>query len=94
MSARDVIAQTKDIGLLSIYEHLVGPRLGEEQADAILAALDAAGYAVVPKEPTERMAMAFHEAQWRAAQDRTYLRRLEDFADRYKAMLTAAKETP
>jgi len=63
-------------------------------SDAILSALDAAGYAVVPKEPTERMAMAFHEAQWRAAQDRTYLRRLEDFADRYKAMLTAAKETP
>ena len=61
-------------------------------ADAILAALRSAGWAVVPVEPTEGMAMAFHEAQWRAPQDRTYMRRLEDFADRYKAMLKAAQE--
>ena len=40
----------------------------------------------------EGMAMAFHEAQWRAPQDRTYMRRLEDFADRDKAMLKAAQE--
>ena len=60
--------------------------------DNILSALRSAGFAVVPVEPTEVMAMAFHEAQWRAPQDRTYMRRLEDFADRYKAMLKAAQE--
>lgn len=63
-----------------------------DEAKRILSALRSAGFAVVPVEPTEGMAMAFHEAQWRAPQDRTYMRRLEDFADRYKAMLKAAQE--
>ena len=62
------------------------------EMDDLLKHMDAAGFAVVPVEPTDKMAMAFHEAQWRAPQDRTYMRRLEDFADRYKAMLKAAQE--
>ena len=32
------------------------------QADAILAALDAAGLVVVPREPTEEMGQAWHDA--------------------------------
>jgi len=81
-TARDVIAARLEAG--------VGPN--ETTPDAILSALRSAGWAVVPVEPTEGMAMAFHEAQWRAPQDRTYMRRLEDFAARYKAMLKAAQE--
>lgn len=61
---------------------------------AVLEHYTAAGLVVVPKEPTEpteKMATAFHQAQWRAKADRTYQRRLEDFADRYKAMLKASE---
>lgn len=35
--------------------HLPGARKCDEYADAILAALDAAGYVVVPREPTPAM---------------------------------------
>jgi hypothetical protein len=57
-----------------------------DDAAAILAALDAAGLAVVPKEPTEEMQIAGTE-QWltvRAMEDRA--------AVIYRAMLAAAKE--
>lgn len=43
------------------------PELGDaafERADDILAALSAAGYAVVPKEPTEAMANAGDHAMY------------------------------
>jgi len=91
-TARDVIDaviyfENDNMGMSN--ETTIGETFG---ADAILSALRSAGWAVVPVEPTEGMAMAFHEAQWRAPQDRTYMRRLEDFADRYKAMLKAAQE--
>jgi hypothetical protein len=57
-----------------------------DDAAAILAALDAAGLAVVPKEPTEEMRTAGTE-EWltvRAMEDRA--------AVIYRAMLAAAKE--
>lgn len=54
-------------------------------SDAIIAALEAAGYAVVPVEPTLEMI---------AAWDRVARPGLHAFEARYKAMLTAAKETP
>ncbi len=92
MSAREIIANV--FGVKEVFGHRDGEpcELCLNTADAILTALHSAGWAVVPVEPTEGMAMAFHEAQWRAPQDRTYMRRLEDFADRYKAMLKAAQE--
>jgi hypothetical protein len=91
MSVKAIIAREVSAGCNTVdWER--GRSDSEDVADAILSALRSAGFAVVPVEPTEGMAMAFHEAQWRAPQDRTYMRRLEDFADRYKAMLKAAQE--
>jgi hypothetical protein len=56
------------------------------EADAILAALDAAGLAVVPKEPTEEMQIAGTEV-------RLIVRAMEDRAAViYRAMVAAAKE--
>jgi hypothetical protein len=57
------------------------------EAAAILAALDAAGLAVAPKEPTDEMQTAGTE-EWltvRAMEDRA--------AVIYRAMIAAAKET-
>jgi hypothetical protein len=59
-----------------------------DDADAILAALDAAGLAVVPKEPTQSMLIASVEYTSYAA-DRVYP---EDCVNVYHAMLAAAKE--
>ncbi len=84
MSVRDVIAKWLRV--------MTTTQTSLSDAENLVAGLRSAGWAVVPVEPTEGMAMAFHEAQWRAPQDRTYMRRLEDFADRYKAMLKAAQE--
>lgn len=53
--------------------------------DNILSALDAAGYAVVPKEPTADMLV---EGNLVIARNRLFATEI------YKAMLTAAKETP
>jgi hypothetical protein len=53
MSAREVI------GLQVELAHVEGLNMGgREVANRILAALDAAGLAVVPKEPTEEMVVA------------------------------------
>lgn len=54
MSARDVIA-----GLLSTP----GPMNRATEADAILSALSAAGYALVPVVPTKEMVLAGETAQ-------------------------------
>ena len=78
MSARDVIADWLDdyIGYRSASEL-------KSDADAILAALEAAGYAVVPKEPTEAML----NSGWRERGQQHSMTAV------YKAMLAAAKET-
>lgn len=58
-----------------------------DTADAILAALDKAGYAVVPKEPTEAMFLATCDA-WEY-----HGSGFDQFKREYEAMLKAAKET-
>ena len=70
MSARDVIA-----GCLWHYRAI-------PSADAILAALHAAGYAVVPVKPTEAMNIAGREAR----------RGMGANVDVYQAMIAAAQE--
>ena len=65
------------------------PALARERSDAILSALAAAGYAVVPVKPTEAMlAAGEEERRWvRMSRQRV---RLESH---WGAMLAAAKET-
>lgn len=60
----------------------------EERADHLLSAIDAAGYAVVPKEPTEKMIVAVaivnpHIWEHNLAK--------HDLASAYRAMIEAAK---
>lgn len=73
MSARDVIAAVLPTP---------GPMNRNAEADAILAALSAAGYAVVPVEPTEAMNIAGREAR----------RSMGANIDVYQAMIVAARE--
>lgn len=81
MSARDVIAKAiRETSHVSLSLSL---------SDAILSALEAAGYAVVPKEPTTEMYFAFYSPDSPAVESVQSL-----WMRRYKAMLTAAKETP
>jgi hypothetical protein len=70
-SAKEVIAAALPGSrrVLQLYDRpggVPGNRLRaasvEEQADAILAALDAAGFVVVPREPTEAMREAARSA--------------------------------
>jgi len=65
-------------------------------ADAQIAALHAAGYAVVPVEPTEAMLRAAHAAlyQWRELQGDPQANPTnpQKHAVRYRAMLAAAQE--
>jgi hypothetical protein len=64
----------------SLAPHLESPRdNGESVAAAALSALEAAGFAVVPVEPTEKM-MEAGLAKW------------SNLRDIYAAMLAAAKE--
>lgn len=56
--------------------------------DNILSALEAAGYAVAPKEPTTEMYFAFYSPDAPSVESVQSL-----WTRRYKAMLTAAKET-
>lgn len=58
--ARTVIADTKCVGSYSIADHVVGPRVGRDQADAILAALAEAG--LTPPMPTGRLHKALQDA--------------------------------
>jgi len=50
--ARTVIADTKCVGSYSIADHVVGPRVGRDQADAILAALAEAGFELIDTKVT------------------------------------------
>ncbi len=78
MNARDVISS---IELLS--DQYGGTfKLDRNDADAIIAALRAAGYALVPVEPTEAMLQA---DEWAS---RVTMRRV------WSAMISAAKEQP
>jgi hypothetical protein len=83
VSARDVVAlaMLDSIGLSG-----ASAAQGEYSADAILTALAAAGYAVVPVEPTEAMCMAGEECIVR--NEGCLLAE-----DVYFAMLAAAGET-
>lgn len=82
MSARDVIANN-----LTFYGDMTPADL-ERQTDYILSALDAAGYAVVPKEPTEAMRVAAKHPDNSSV---TWGQRADAI---WRRMLTAAKETP
>lgn len=80
MSVRDVIAKAlRDNTRVQMSLHCT---------DAILSALDKAGYAVVPKEPTTEMYFAFYSPDAPSVESVQSL-----WTRRYKAMLTAAKET-
>jgi hypothetical protein len=78
MSARDVKGAVND----AIGKSLLRGDWPSERAQTVLAALDAAGYAVVPKEPTEAMTEAASGA-WYQHRSSTEM---------YRAMLTAAKD--
>lgn len=84
MSAKDEIMRALHSRDGHALKHTHG-----ELSDAILAALDAAGYAVVPKEPTTEMYFAFYSPDAPSVESVQSL-----WTRRYKAMLTAAKETP
>ena len=80
VSARDVIAASLCMfGAMDTHGRLI-------ETDAILSALAAAGYAVVPVEPTDAMCMAGEEC---IVRNESCL--LAE--DVYFAMLAAAKET-
>lgn len=83
MSARDVKGAVND----AIGKSLLRGDWPSERAQTVLAALDAAGYAVVPRMPTEKMVKAAL----------SYIRDDAPCSNPhgvYKAMITAAKETP
>ena len=91
MSARDVIACFLDHP--SVF--MGGPsERNQKKADAILAALSAAGWLVVPVEPTQRMVnrgLERADIDWRAASEDEALCDAE--VDRiYRAMIAAAQE--
>jgi hypothetical protein len=79
MSARDVIVHT--IAQMTERGHTNG-----DAATAILSALAAAGYAVVPVEPTREMLLAAPGRTNQATEESMY-------HGIYRAMLAAAKET-
>ncbi len=63
----------------------------ESIGEAVLARLDALGYAVVPKEPTEKMLCAEHETGLgKVKLDAPYSMEYSDPADVWRAMLAAA----
>ena len=82
MSARDVLAAYFGRHTTATDTQLIA-------ADAILSALDKAGYAVVPKEPTDELYFAFYGPSSPSGEGVKPL-----WKRRYKALLTAAKETP
>lgn len=70
--------------------HLPSARKCDEYADAILAALDSAGYVVVPREPTDEMVVAGDERIIEALNDHTFaLRPITPADDAYRAMIAA-----
>ena len=80
VSARSVVARAM---LDSLGLSGTSAAQGEDNADAILTAFAADGYAVVPVEPTPHMAKEGVRAQMRD----------NGVADIYRAMFAAAKET-
>jgi hypothetical protein len=79
MSARDVIESVPGFGE------------GETSGDAIIAALTAAGYAVVPIVPTPEMLAAARNAGMPAVLIDSYSGRQNlELSTRYAAMITAA----
>ena len=100
MTARDVIAMEVSAECNTVdWER--GRTDSEDVADAILAALDAAGYAVVPKKFSTKAVLAIQDAvkphikrhDVRCDDGRTRLEIHIDFPGLYEVMLTAAKET-
>ena len=83
VSARYVVARAM---LDSIGLSNTSAAQGEDNADAILSALAAAGYAVVPVEPTREMLLAAPGRTNQATEESMY-------HGIYRAMLAAAKET-
>lgn len=69
-----------------------GQNEGEGVADVILQRLDAAGFVIAPKEPTEQMHNAGKEAIWQSgiAEDQLGSDALTA-ADVYRAMIAAAQ---
>lgn len=65
----------------------VRAEIGKRVSVAILAALDAAGYAVVPKEPTPKMLQAYSDANW------TDWSTTSGAAKAYRAMLAEAPKS-
>ena len=85
MSARDVIACSLDHP--SVF--MGGPsERNQRKADAILAALSAAGWVVVPREATEAMTRAG------ANEINSWIAPAMHAADTYRAMIAAALPTP
>lgn len=66
-------------------------RLYEKQAEIALAALDAAGFAIVPKEPTEAMLQAALNAYDKPARDFDNDDWRAQYVADYRAMLAALK---
>lgn len=65
----------------------------DRSADAILAALDAAGFVVVPREPTEAMVVAGDERIIEVLNDHTFaLRPRTPADDAYRAMIAAQEK--
>lgn len=89
MKARDVIAG------LTMQDGVI-ENLDYEDADVIIRSLSAAGYQIVPVEPSEEMVRAAHVSTsgWlglsgpKSALSQAYAKH----AHRYRAMLSAAKE--
>lgn len=90
MSARDVIACSLDHP--SVF--MGGPsERNQREAGAILSALSAAGWVVVPREPTEAMQKAAPRAVWgdcwNELDDDAQAEAMADCAATYRAMLAA-----
>jgi hypothetical protein len=80
MTPREILAHMLNTGLYG-FGGRVRASARMKIADGMLAALDAAGYVIVPKEPTQEMI----EAGWAAAHD-------ESAAECWRDMLAASQQ--
>src|SRR3990167_2517833 len=94
-SAREVLADN----LLDIEDHIGLVRTAKQEADRLLTALESAGFAIVPVEPTKRMIETGNnkvsEATWIDGYESSghYVEIDPTCArDTYRAMLSAAKD--
>lgn len=83
-TAREVIAAAGRRG--DRFRHYVG----WPTADEILAALDAAGFVIVPKEPTEKMLSAPNAAEVIVGPNPGYPIDPDEAKDIYRAMIAAS----